>query len=255
MHTARVFVQSIPGILRRTENTALQIKPALFIESGGCERMNDIPIAALRTFRALARRGSFTATASEMGLAQSAVSRLSVGTLPHSKHTCSRPWCCVVTVRCSSHTLVSCTLRRCNGCLMNWTRPPCVSPARERGHWSRSLRCHRSPHAGWFRASGICRLRVLTSRLRWRPRSGTRTFTKSGSTSLSITATGPGLAPDCSCTTAWFRWFRRGCWWVQCRVGLKTSRDGAGCMIPCAAASGPNGLQRLMPKVSAVIGT
>ena len=75
MHTARVFVQSIPGILRRTENTALQIKPALFIESGGCERMNDIPIAALRTFRALARRGSFTATASELGLAQSAVSR------------------------------------------------------------------------------------------------------------------------------------------------------------------------------------
>lgn len=37
--------------------------------------MNDIPISALRTFRALARCGSFTATARDLGCAQSAVSR------------------------------------------------------------------------------------------------------------------------------------------------------------------------------------
>ncbi|MDQ8021511.1 MAG: LysR substrate-binding domain-containing protein [Moraxellaceae bacterium] len=37
--------------------------------------MNDIPIAALRTFRALARCGSFTAAARDLGYAQSAVSR------------------------------------------------------------------------------------------------------------------------------------------------------------------------------------
>lgn len=37
--------------------------------------MNDIPIAALRTFRSLARCGSFTAAARDLGYAQSAVSR------------------------------------------------------------------------------------------------------------------------------------------------------------------------------------
>lgn len=37
--------------------------------------MNDIPIAALRTFRVLARCGSFTAAARDLGFAQSAVSR------------------------------------------------------------------------------------------------------------------------------------------------------------------------------------
>ncbi|GKS94854.1 LysR substrate-binding domain-containing protein [Acidovorax sp. SUPP2825] len=49
--------------------------------------MNDLPISALRTFRALARCGSFTATARDLGVAQSAVSRHIAALEAHLRQT------------------------------------------------------------------------------------------------------------------------------------------------------------------------